>query len=80
MKTKRIASGHYSWEYLGFKGTITRLEDESAWYFQLGTNASHDWHSTLKIAKLAVIEYIDYISKENKGVYLFNSDKKKDEN
>lgn len=64
MKTKKICPGYYSFEYKGVTGSITKIEGENNWYYQLGSDGSvDDWHPSKKDAILAAIEYIDLYHK-----------------
>lgn len=61
MKTTKIASGVYQFNYKGYLVQLVKVEGFQNWYFTLNGGGADDWHSTKKDATIAAIEYIDYL-------------------
>ena len=66
LKIKKINTGYYIFEYRGYEGTISKVEGHDYWYFLLGSGDAHDWQSSFKNAKLAAMEYVDFILNNQK--------------
>jgi hypothetical protein len=62
---KKLAPGYYEGEYKGVKFTITKIEGQNEWYFQINNKPAEDIYYTKKYTIYAAEQYIDYIQTLN---------------